>query len=163
MNYQDVVQDFVTRTKKNLEVIEKLQDDHKPRTGEIDQEEIEVYEVTQLVNSLVGLLIFPKEAYFDQIPKTPIREHINKGWPSVLAGGTDPDKTTLQDVIRFMRNAIAHFNVEFIPDGQNRIESLKIWNKNNSGIKNWETILSLYELRDTVNRFLGMLMLGNQK
>ena len=151
------------RTKKNLEVIEKLQDDHKSQGSEVDQEEVEVYEVTQLVNSLLGLLIFPKEINYDQIPTRPIAEYINQGWPLALAGGRDPNTITLQYVIRSLRNAVAHFHIEFIPDDQNRIQELLLWNMSASGVKNWETKLSLYELQDTVYKFIDLLMVDIQK
>ena len=51
MNYEDVIADFATRTKKNLELIRRLQ---------AEDPESEIYEVTQLLNSMLGLLVFPK-------------------------------------------------------------------------------------------------------
>lgn len=51
------VKDFASRTQKNLEVIEKLSKDRKNNT------ELQVYEVTQLINSLLGLLIIPQQAF----------------------------------------------------------------------------------------------------
>jgi len=60
MMYEEVIKDFAERTKQNLDVIEELQQDGS-----------EVFETTQLINSCLGLLIFPREEYLDKIPKTP--------------------------------------------------------------------------------------------
>lgn len=52
VGYHDVLKDSAKRTQKNLEFIEKTKR---------DSPFIEVFEVTQLINSLLGLLVFPKE------------------------------------------------------------------------------------------------------
>ena len=57
MQYQDLVRDFARRTRTNLEFIR-----HARNHGE------SVYEVTQLVNSMLGLLVFPQQQYVDRIP-----------------------------------------------------------------------------------------------
>jgi len=62
MEYEKLVQDFAYRTRKNLDALLYLKRT-KPDNN------IEVYEVTQLINSMLGLLVFPKERYFDKIPK----------------------------------------------------------------------------------------------
>jgi hypothetical protein len=162
MTYQDVVRDFAQRTKKNLEVIEKLQDDHRGHTGEIDQEEVEVYEVTQLINSMLGLLVFPQQEYFEHIPEISLADLANQGWPKPLVTGTYPDVKTLRDLMRYMRNAISHFHIKFKADGQNRIEGLRIWNVNRAGEENWEATLSLYGLRAAVDRFLELVITAEQ-
>ncbi len=48
MMYKEVIQDFARRTRKNLEAIDRLHAEGR-----------QVYEVTQLVNSTLGLLVFP--------------------------------------------------------------------------------------------------------
>src|SRR5262245_2160707 len=67
--YADLIRDFADRTRKNLEVIEKLASTHlgeKPHEG--------VFKVTQLVNSLLGLLVFPQQEWFDCLPDTPLKD-----------------------------------------------------------------------------------------
>lgn len=64
----------------------------------------------------------------------------------------------LRDLMRYMRNGIAHVNIEFIQDGQNRIEALHIWNTTLAGKKNWEAKLSINDLRETVYRFLDLII-----
>lgn len=70
MNYEDVVADFAKRTSKNLEALEGIQGQ-----GE------EVFEVTQLINSMLGLLIFPREEFVGRIPEKPLTELKAEGWP----------------------------------------------------------------------------------
>ena len=70
MMYEDVIRDFAIRTKKNLEIIERL---HK--NG------MEAYETTQLVNSCLGLLVFPQQHFIERIPETPMEQLIQEGWP----------------------------------------------------------------------------------
>lgn len=60
MEYSDVVKDFAERTLVNLRQIESL-----------SESGYEAYEVTQLINSLLGLLIFPKERFHESIPEIP--------------------------------------------------------------------------------------------
>lgn len=61
MMYEEVIHDFAQRTRKNLKVIESLQE-----AG------LEVFEVTQLVNSCLGLLVFPQQNFVKKIPHTPL-------------------------------------------------------------------------------------------
>jgi hypothetical protein len=63
MMYAEVVRDFARRTKANLAAIERL-----CANGE------EVYEVTQLVNSMLGLLVLPQQEFVDRIPETPLEQ-----------------------------------------------------------------------------------------
>ena len=68
MMYEEVVLDFALRTRKNLEAIEALQ-----------RLDAGVFEVTQQINSMLGLLVFPQQEYVESIPKTPLeigRAHV---------------------------------------------------------------------------------------
>jgi hypothetical protein len=57
MDYQkEFIIDFARRTRANLEFIESAK---RP----------DVFEVTQLFNSMLGLLVFPQQSYIDRIPK----------------------------------------------------------------------------------------------
>ncbi len=63
MMYEEVVSDFAKRTKANLEALEGLKAEGK-----------QVFELTQLVNSTLGLLVFPQQEYVDSIPCTSLSE-----------------------------------------------------------------------------------------
>jgi hypothetical protein len=69
MYYQNLIHDFATRTRANLETLKR------PQAG------APAYEVTQLVNSLLGLLVFPQQKFVDDIPKTEISKLEEEGWP----------------------------------------------------------------------------------
>ncbi len=79
MEYQRIVRDFVVRRSINLAHIE-----------ESLATRCEVYELTQLVNSLLELLVFPEQHYFNQIPKTSLHELKKHGWPSIKVVGEYP-------------------------------------------------------------------------
>lgn len=149
MEYKDLVKDFSARTNKNLEFIEKLK---------TDDSAAEVYETTQLINSLLGLIILPKEEQFSKIPTTPLTYLINQGWaiPGIIAN--HPKSPDLRSLIRYLRNAVAHFNIEFIADNNSgTIIGLKLWNEPSPGNRDWEVDLLLIELRDITRRFSTLL------
>jgi hypothetical protein len=118
LDYNDVVRDFVERTKQNLKVIEDL----RARGGE-------VHEVTQLINSMLGLLVFPREEYVDRIPRIGLPELRKDGWPAPKPVSSFPEATDLRELIRLLRNAIAHFNIRFIANDSREITGIRVWNK----------------------------------
>lgn len=98
MIYEDLLKDFTKRTKRNLAVIEQLH-----RKGE------EVYEVTQLVNSCLGLLVFPKERFIQEIPETPLEQLEKEGWPIPKVTGKFPQAKNLWELIRYLRKCYCPF------------------------------------------------------
>lgn len=58
---------FAKRTLKNLEFIKKRVAEEKA-SGKSDDEITDAFEVTQLINSFVGLLIIPRERCFNCMP-----------------------------------------------------------------------------------------------
>lgn len=107
-------EEFISRTEKNLRAIEKLSQD-----GE------SVYEVTQLINSLLGLLVYPREKFFDEIPEITRETMINQGWP--LPDEEISQIQNLRDLVKNMRNAVAHLNIDFIADN-NEIVGIRFKN-----------------------------------
>lgn len=149
MEYKKVVGDFAYRTRQNLAFIDNAK---KSESGA-------VYEFTQLVNSLLGLLVFPKEQYLSQIPATPLPALVAQGWlPIRITLGKENCKD-LRQLITFMRHGIAHFNIEFETDGS-EVTGLKIWNypggRKENG-KNWEAYFSEAELRNFTSQFIDTL------
>ena len=151
--YGRVVQDFARRTLRNLEFIEK-----NAASGE-------VFEATQLINSMLGLLVFPQQAFYDQIPVTPLAELEKQGWPPIRARGELPelpaDANTLNGLLRYLRNSIAHFNIAFLPDENNQLHGIRVWNHENgkrSNPKNWEAEISLKDLRSLTRKFAGLIL-----
>lgn len=57
-----------------------------------------------------------------------------------------------------LRNAISHFNIEFIGDGPGQIRTMQLWNKDRTGSKTWDADLGLRELRGISDRFIDLLL-----
>jgi len=70
MSNFDLGDEFIARTQKNLIAIECLKDIS-----------CKVYEVTQLLNSMLGLLIFPKERFFEKIQNKRWDMMVKEEWP----------------------------------------------------------------------------------
>lgn len=139
--HEQFVVDFVKRTRINLDYIED-------RVREDPDEKL--FEVTQLVNSLLGIIVLPKEHYLRHIPKTPLQELADSGWPIVgkLIGEFPENCTNLRELINNLRHSIAHFNIEFIADGNTRnIIGLKMWNYYRREVR-WRIEISLEDLRE---------------
>ena len=58
--FQGFVKDFSGRTRQNMKVIDAIYDEHS------DDPDKKVYEVTQVINSLFGMVIVPYEKYKNQ-------------------------------------------------------------------------------------------------
>jgi len=150
MMYEDVVADFAKRTRKNLEALERLQNQ-----GE------EVFEATQLINSMLGLLVFPREEFVGRIPEKPLTDLKAEGWPVPRMRPGFSQVPNLKELVRYLRNAISHFNVEFIGDGNNEIRTIRVWNTDpRTGTKTWEADLGLNDLRAIAERFTELLLKG---
>jgi hypothetical protein len=117
-----------------------------------------VFEVTQLINSMLGLLVFPREEFVDRIPRIPLSELKSQGWPVPRVRMGFAPAADLYELVRYLRNAIAHFNIEFIGDGQNQIRTIRVWNRDRSGAKTWEADLGIDELHKIAERFTDLLL-----
>lgn len=146
MEYKELIRDFAIRTRKNLSIIEKLKDDP----------EFEAFEVTQLVNSTLGLLVFPHEKYMGKIPDIPLTELENQGWPTIKITKSGKPCKTLDQLVKNLRNSIAHCNVEFTDRG-GQINGLKIWNESR-GRRVWEAELYIEDLRRITECFINLIL-----
>jgi len=140
MEYKTLVKDFIDRTEHNLKIIEAMK-----RDGD------EVFEITQLINSLLGLLILPQQNFFDNIPTDSIEEARNQGWkiPDPLDGFNQANN--LRDYLRYLRNGIAHFNIEFISNNE-EISGIQIWNQPQKSAINWRINLKVDEIKSITNK-----------
>lgn len=147
MEYRNLVRDFAERTRKNLEFIEE--------SVHADPD-AKVYEVTQLVNSLLGLIIFPKERYFEHIPDKSLEELREEGWVIPKVTGTFKQVGGLRQLMCYLRNSIAHSNLEFDSDGH-VLTGIRLWNCKDHR-KNWEVRVTIVELRDLTLRFIDLIL-----
>jgi HEPN family protein len=147
MEFNDeFVIDFAKRTRLNLEAIETAKDN-----GE------DVREFTQLINSLLGLLIFPYEHSSCTIQPTPLQALVNDhGWPEIKTSKGKLRENTLGELARSMRHSFAHCLVEFLSDDKGNVGSVKLWNGTQPN-PSWETVISANSLRLFVLKFSDLI------
>ncbi len=102
--------EFAARTLKNLQALEAAHE-----RGE------SVHLVTQMVNSLLGLIVFPLEKRFVRfLLKQQLDDLVARGWPSWAFSLDRSD--TLGDLVYHLRNAVAHGRITFSSDSRNPSE-----------------------------------------
>lgn len=142
MEYKHFIADFTSRTRQNLEYLDEQY-----------EQGASVYPVTQLWNSLLGLVVLPREREFESIERTPMVELWAQGWPRLkVTEGSEPE--TVHDLLWMLRNAVAHFNVEFYADDiRYQIQRVEVWNTPPRSKKIiWKASLSVEDLRLLASR-----------
>jgi len=106
-----------------------------------------------------GLLVFPQQQYINRIPKTPLDQLASQGWPIPEVSGNYPQVENLNQLVRYLRNAITHCNLEFLSDGYGDIRGLEVWNTNprNKGVT-WRAELSVDDIESIGNKFTDLLI-----
>jgi HEPN pEK499 p136 len=114
------------------------------------------FEVTQLINSFLGALAHPWEAIRDELKTLPLREAEARGWPRVTKERpTDEDPSSLGDLLRRLRNCVAHGNIEFLPDGRGEIQALRLWNVDtHRNRRTWGAIVTVGNVRQLLTLFV---------
>ena len=146
MSNFDLEDAFIARTQKNLIAIECLK-----------EKGVEVYEVTQLLNSMLGLLIFPKERrLYEKIQPKSWDTMVEEGWP--LPSGDNAHVSDLEELIRHMRNAVAHckFNLTTDHDEISSIEFRDIPSF-------WTGVYDVASLRKFVYMFLDHIQSSSRR
>lgn len=87
------------------------------RTHKIARDYDGPYAATILINCLLGLLVVPKEVLLDKLPDIPFESLAEWGvCPASITnfGKCDygHEQPTLRQLVRRMRNAVAHFKIE---------------------------------------------------
>jgi len=106
------------------------------------------FEVTQLINSLLGLFVFPAEKYFHNNVKKEYKQQIEKLLNEYeISLNTLPQSISqieLYDYFRKLRNGIAHAHIKLMSSNSDNyeIDKLKIWNIHDSNIKDFEVIFN---------------------
>jgi len=118
MEYTNFIVDFARRTLLNLDYMQ----------AQADRGVEDVYPVTQLWNSLLGLVVLPRELDVNSLPETSMLQLRTEGWPQFpTTAGEEP--RTVHDLVTHLRHAVAHFNVEFNTGPERAITSLTIWSR----------------------------------
>lgn len=146
MQYEDLVKDFASRTTANLNLVRAA-----VKNGQ------DGYEVTQFINSLLGLLVFPQQKFYDKIPETPLADLQKEGWPIPCIRGNYTQVANLKELAKYLRNCISHFNIQFT-ETSGHVDGLIIWNVLPNGQRNWEAELKIEELEGITDRFAQLLL-----
>lgn len=149
MEYHNLVKDFAERTRHNLHLIEEC-----AAAGD------RAYEVTQLINSMLGLLVLPQQHYYEQVPRLTMAQLREQGWPEPVLSGQIGEPNDLRELFRYLRNGITHFNLRF-QEQDGVLSGVTIWNHqsgNKNNPKNWQVTLGLDELLIITDRFIALLL-----
>lgn len=148
-----IVRDFAIRTQKNLEFINN-------KAGQESDAALEprtVFETTQLINSMLGLIVFPIEHYADKNGKLNFGnvQLSNLEMTTTIA---DSKIQTFEGLLRNLRNGITHYNIRFLED-KGEISGLCVWNTppRDRKKKLWEAEFSLEGLGKITNEMLEAL------
>ncbi len=138
---------FAKFTRENLKFIEEASKSHSS-----------VHVVTQLANSLLGLVVFVWEKNFvKSIEDVPLESLRKDGWPSpeLVIG----ECTTLGQLVRHLRNAIAHGRITFSSDSKNLEEVMLTVEdkKNRNAPVDWSARMNAAELRVFCVKFTDLV------
>jgi HEPN pEK499 p136 len=132
---------FAHRTQKNLTYVEAA-----------FREGADVHVVTQIVNSSLGLIIFPWAEPFDQrIQQLRLDELEVQGWPNWEI--TKGSCATLGQLLHRLRNGLAHRNVSFSSDSREAEDvTIEVWdtikkNGEDERIVHWAARIQSDQLR----------------
>ncbi|MEE0950684.1 MAG: HEPN family nuclease [Paludibacteraceae bacterium] len=140
MSYNNFELDFVERTMRNLQEIEEYSKN--------------IYEFTNLLNQCFGLLIVPEEFAKRRGLISNMNKHLNHyGFKKEQLLRFDADKLTISNLLRHLRNGLAHGRIEVLDYDNDTIAGVKIWDtcssKKNVPYKDIHTIIvfSVEELK----------------
>ena len=116
----DFIKDFAMRTKSNLISLEK-----------------NPYEVTQLINSMIGFLIIPEQRQYKRITDNMIDDLLLQEMKQCITIYSYHNPICLQQICKHLRNAVAHSRISFEAQKSNisseplTINAVKFTDKNN--------------------------------
>ena len=131
----DYVKEFICRTQMNYFMIQKLAGHNKNKeisclkkimfANEFEYQKC--YEITQLINSFLGLLVFPKEKYFNFLSSknndfthtSTLKKLTNKTYDENYEN-TYKENNCERNVIRHLRNAVCHRRLTIYPLTHNK-------------------------------------------
>lgn len=137
---------FVERTRKNLMHIEYALDNGS-----------DVHVITQLVCSLLGLIIVPwEQEHVQAVEALRLEALVTQGWPEweITLGSC----TTLGDLIRHLRNAAAHGNFRFSSENRDLTKvTIFVHDKRPNAPPYWKAHIRADRLREFCLRFIALL------
>jgi hypothetical protein len=138
---------FAARTRENLDCIERAFMDKG--SGHV---------VTQLVSSLLGLIVFPHEKNFDaSLKEIRLDRLAAEGWPrwEILKGKCE----TLGSLVHRLRNAVAHGRMRFSSDSRHMGDvtiEVEDWHPHARG-PHWRARIGAVDLREFCLRYIALI------
>jgi hypothetical protein len=138
---------FARRTRKNLDFIVYAH----------QQQNADVHVVTQVVLSLLGIVVFPFERLASGRHDPNLEDLEAKGWPGWRYASGSSAPATLWELMRHLRHATAHSNIAFSSDSRylNEVE-ITFVNKPPHG-KRWEASIQGDQLLRFCHLFLARM------
>jgi hypothetical protein len=117
------------------------------------------YEVTQLINTFLGAFAHPFEAMRTDLIALPLADAAEQEWPTIVRERTDDtEPSSLRDLIRFMRNGLAHGNIEFLSDGKRQIRAIRSLNSQpHSRRRIWGAVATVADVRWFLGAFVALV------
>ena len=115
------------------------------------------FEVTQLVNSFLGALAHPWEQHRRHFNSLSLSKAYAEGWPSGFDHRTHPKTpvTTLGELLRHVRNAVAHGNIGYHGPAHGEIETIELWSYSiRKNREEWRGSYTVDDLRTFLNCFV---------
>jgi hypothetical protein len=114
-----------------MEYRDEFEKDFMLRTLKIIREYKGEYDATLIINCLLGLLVVPRETSYNKIPNDLIKENLSS-WGlsenSITNYGYENPKT-IRQLVRHLRNSIAHFQIEPIQGKSRLVEGFRFENR----------------------------------
>ena len=155
-HYKQQEFDFIDRTKQII----KQYDNLTPSTGE------EKYEVTLLLNCLVGLLILPQQEWFGHLPTEITTSNdwgIDETEIEVIKNSSlkDEDKT-IANIAKHLRNSVAHYRFKVFSDKKEDIGDIEFSDykgvKKKEREKTFKAKISVKSLQKFTEKLTDVLM-----
>jgi len=143
----DFAIEFAERTLQNLKLVNDAQG---------------LFDVTQLVNSLLGLIVFPHERYWSEKAyqgylQKEYTSLVGQGWPHFpVKYSSFKTRDTLKFRMTRLRNAFAHMRIQFLFDSSNMITGISVWDEWKK-VERWRAELEISELREFAERLVNLL------
>ena len=140
--------EIARRTQRNLQYIKAEFD----REGE----DSPIHVVTQLVNSLLGMVVLPREQYLEvRNEATNLKSLAAQGWPEWNIAKWSVETKTLGQLSWHIRNAAAHGRITFSSDSRYLHEvKITVKDSGDQGVSiNWHAEIRGDELYDLCMRF----------
>jgi hypothetical protein len=146
MEYKIFERDFIVRTQTTIQQYECYVLKQVPKQ--------EQFEITLLINCLLGLLVLPNQRLYVNIPDIPIGQL--KDWGLQEKHIIEGKGLPMKQIIRHMRNSVAHFRLKPLGDGS-KITQLKFWDEKFDEStyrteKNFEAVIPVETLRMFVQK-----------